>query len=105
MFPTIDIVVSGLTPTSNYILAVDLVPMGNWRYKFVNGEWVVSRPSTDILCSDCYFHPSSPATGFEWMQQDVSFATLKLTNANTPNKAFVSILILYYLRVSDLRFY
>jgi hypothetical protein len=96
MFPAIEIVISGLIPTSTYIIAVDVVPLDNWRYKFLNGRWVASRPSAFTHFNDCYVHPLSPATGKEWMERDVSFSSLKLTNSVTLDDVYVRVATMHH---------
>ena len=90
MFPKLEIVVSGLDYNASYVMAVDVVPIDSWRYKFCEGEWVVSRPASENHNPDYYVHPMSPQPGKEWMEQDISFGSLKLTNNDTKTGSMVS---------------
>lgn len=42
MFPTFKVSVSGLDPTTKYIIYMDVVPVDYHRYKYQNSQWVVS---------------------------------------------------------------
>lgn len=90
MFPSIDITVTGLNPSFRYIMIMDVVPVSNWRYKYVEQEWVVSRPSTGAPFTDYFVHPKSPALGVDWMEEDISFGGMKLTNLEEKSEGMVS---------------
>ena len=89
MFPSIDITVTGLNPNVSYIMIMDVVAVSNWRYKYLEQEWVVSRPSTGAPFTDYYVHPKSPALGAYWMEQDISFGGMKLTNLEEKSEGMV----------------
>ena len=89
MFPSIDITVTGLNPSLSYIMIMDVVPVSNWRYKYVDQEWVVSRPSTSAPFTDYFVHPKSPALGVNWMEEDISFGGMKLTNLEEKSEGMV----------------
>ena len=90
MFPSIDITVTGLNPNSKYMMIMDVVPVSNWRYKYVEQEWVVSRPSTGAPLTDYFVHPKSPSLGVDWMEEDISFGGMKLTNLEEKSEGMVS---------------
>ena len=89
MFPSIDITVTGLNPSLSYIMIMDVVPVSNWRYKYVEQEWVVSRPSTGAPFTDYFVHPKSPTLGVNWMEEDISFGGMKLTNLDEKSEGMV----------------
>ena len=88
MFPHIRVNLSGLSSHTKYKLAIDIVPFDDNRYKYHNGEWVVSgKGETSFPSVDGnprgYIHPDcadGSLTGNQWMKQIVSFHKLKLTN-------------------------
>ena len=89
MFPSIDITITGLSPNTSYIMIMDVVAVGNWRYKYFQQKWVVSRQSTVAPFTDYYVHPKSPALGADWMEQDISFGDMKLTNLEETSEGMV----------------
>ncbi len=42
MFPTYKVSLTGLDPTSKYIVYMDVVPVDNHRYKYHNSQWMVT---------------------------------------------------------------
>ena len=42
MFPTFKVSITGLNPTSKYIVYMDVVPMDNHRYKHHNSQWMIT---------------------------------------------------------------
>lgn len=42
MFPTFKVSLTGLDPTSKYIVYMDVVPVDSHRYKYHNGQWIVT---------------------------------------------------------------
>ena len=42
MFPTFKVSLSGLDPTSTYIVYMDVVPVDNHRYKYHNSQWMIT---------------------------------------------------------------
>ncbi len=79
MFPPIKVEVNDLKPSLFYVLLMDLVPVDKYRYKYQNSQWVKCFEES---CSPTrlYVHPESPALGSYWMDHNVSFYKLKLTN-------------------------
>lgn len=80
----------GLDPKTKYILVMDIVPVDDNRYKYHNGEWIVSGKAEPPHPSRLYIHTDSPATGAQWMRQIVSFQKLKLTNSQVDQQGHVS---------------
>ena len=42
MFPTYKVSITGLDPTSKYIVYMDVVPVDNHRYKYHGSQWMVT---------------------------------------------------------------
>ena len=93
MFPVIKISVSGLDPHSMYSLLLDFVPVGETRWKYVNGEWIPGGKAEPSNPSNIYVHPDSPNFGAHWMRQPISFSKIKLTNKQNTNG---QVLVIYY---------
>lgn len=90
MFPTIRVKLEGLDPKTKYILVMDLIPVDDNRYKYHNGEWIVSGKAEPPHPTRLYIHTDSPANGAQWMRQIVSFQKLKLTNSQVDQQGHVS---------------
>lgn len=74
MFPTYKVSLSGLDPTSKYIVYMDVVPVDHHRYKYHNTQWMItgaaephsklivlnlSRINKTIFCFCVFFSSSS----------------------------------------------
>lgn len=90
MFPALKVNVSGLDPHAKYVILADIVPADNCRYKYHDGEWLVTGKAYPEMPRRIYVHPDSPATGAHWMTQTVSFHKLKLTNNVSDTHNYVS---------------
>ncbi|KAH7959207.1 hypothetical protein HPB49_009176 [Dermacentor silvarum] len=104
MFPVMQVRVSGMEHSSYYMLLLDLVPMDNFRYRFLGNCWLPVEPATDSSPDDCvggdgrpYLHENGPCLGSQWMMRPVNFGAVKLTNqkSNTAQKASDSQLHIY----------
>jgi len=42
MFPTFKVSITGLEPTSKYIVYMDVVPVDSHRYKYHNSQWIIT---------------------------------------------------------------
>lgn len=80
MFPYCRFRISGLQPSRKYVLIMDILPLDNSRYKWTGKSWHVAGKAECHVKSQPFAHPESPATGYHWMQNPVSFYKLKLTN-------------------------
>ncbi|XP_074636014.1 T-box transcription factor TBX10-like isoform X1 [Acropora palmata] len=82
MFPTFQVRIQGLDPSSKYILMMDFVPVDDkrYRYAFHSSKWLVAGKADSSVPGRVHIHPDSPCTGQQWMKQIVSFDKLKLTN-------------------------
>ncbi|CAB4012831.1 T-box transcription factor TBX4-like, partial [Paramuricea clavata] len=89
MFPTIRVKLEGLDPKTKYFLVMDIVPVDDNRFKYHNGEWIVSGKAEPPHPSRLYIHTDSPATGAQWMRQIVSFQKLKLTNSQVDQQGHI----------------
>lgn len=87
MFPTLRVSFSGLDPTSNYIVLMDIVPVDKKRYRYAYHRscWLVAGKADPPPKRQLYTHPDAALTGDQLMKQTVSFEKLKLTN-NTQDK-------------------
>ncbi|KAK7142696.1 hypothetical protein R3I94_012146 [Phoxinus phoxinus] len=79
MFPCCRFRLSGMEPFQSYVLAMDIVPVDNHRYKWSGKGWEPNGKAEPHV-SRLFVHPESPATGLHWMQCPVSFYRLKLCN-------------------------
>ncbi|XP_067875278.1 uncharacterized protein [Heterodontus francisci] len=80
MFPYCEYSVSGLDPEKNYIMAMDISPVDNYRYRYNGCKWQINGKATPHVMGRLYFHPNGSVSGKEWMVKPVSFAKLRLTN-------------------------
>lgn len=92
MFPVIRSNIEGLNPKEEYILALDLLPADENRYKYHNTEWAITGKAENLIPSRLFIHPDSPGTGAQWMRQVISFQKLKLTNNMNDQAGHVSII-------------
>ncbi|XP_078389288.1 uncharacterized protein LOC144671331 isoform X4 [Cetorhinus maximus] len=83
MFPYCEYSVSGLDPEKNYIMAMDISPVDNYRYRYNGCKWQINGKATPHVMGRLYFHPNGSVSGKEWMVKPVSFAKLRLTNCPT----------------------
>ena len=97
MFPVIKLSVAGLEQNAKYIVVMDIVPIGDNRYKFHDSEWVVTGKAEPALPGRLYIHPDSPATGSVWEKQLISFQKLKLTNNHLDQFGYVSAYSYYFI--------
>ncbi|XP_072405285.1 uncharacterized protein [Chiloscyllium punctatum] len=83
MFPYCEYSVSGLDPDKNYIMAMDISPVDNYRYRYNGCKWQINGKATPHVTGRLYFHPNGSVSGKEWMVKPVSFAKMRLTNCPT----------------------
>ncbi|CAF2941531.1 unnamed protein product [Rotaria sp. Silwood2] len=89
MFPTFKILLTGLDPTSKYIVYMDVVPVDNHRYKYHNSQWMITGAAEPHMPGRFYPHPDSNSTGAQLMKQPLSFGKLKLTNNTTDQNGHI----------------
>ncbi|UJR33344.1 hypothetical protein I4U23_020793 [Adineta vaga] len=82
MFPVLQVKISGMDPSTTYLLMVDFVPLDDkrYRYAFYNSSWVVAGKADPHCPGRFHVHPDSPQIGSAWMKNIISFDKLKLTN-------------------------
>ncbi|XP_055691080.1 T-box transcription factor TBX2b-like isoform X2 [Lutzomyia longipalpis] len=80
MFPSVRVTLSGLEDDASYCLMLEMVPIGDCRYKFSGSQWVPAGGAEPQSPQRMYLHPDSPALGSHWNSQPVSFSKVKLTN-------------------------
>ncbi|KAM4625239.1 MAX gene-associated protein-like [Polymixia lowei] len=80
MFPYCRFRISGLEPSKNYSLIMDIQPVDNSCYQWTGQNWQVAGKAERHVKSQPFAHPESPSSGQYWMQNPVSFYKLKLTN-------------------------
>ncbi|CAF2117622.1 unnamed protein product [Rotaria magnacalcarata] len=89
MFPTFKVSITGLDPTSKYIVYMDVVPVDNHRYKYHNSQWMITGAAEPHMPGRFYPHPDSNSTGAQLMKQSLSFSKLKLTNNTTDQNGHI----------------
>nr|BAP47448.1 T-brain transcription factor [Prionocidaris baculosa] len=90
MFPQLVFKLSGLEPTLQYNVFVDMTLCDPNQWKFQCGKWVPCGQAENIpKVSNIYLHPDSPSSGLHWMHQDIVFSKLKLTNHRGKDNGFV----------------
>ncbi|KAH8370351.1 hypothetical protein KR093_003127 [Drosophila rubida] len=80
MFPSMRVSLSGLEEETNYCVLLEMVPIGDCRYKFSGSQWVPAGGAEPQSPQRMYLHPDSPATGAHWQSQALLFNKVKLTN-------------------------
>ncbi|CAN7986858.1 unnamed protein product, partial [Ixodes hexagonus] len=82
MFPVLKLNVSGLEPNDYYMLLLDMVPLDDYRYRYLGKCWlpVSTEDPDDHPRPTLYLHEKGPCLGVDWMAKPVSFAGVKLTN-------------------------
>ncbi|XP_030643772.1 MAX dimerization protein MGA a [Chanos chanos] len=80
MFPYCRFRISGMEPFQRYVLAMDVTPADNHRYRWSERRWEPGGKAEPHISGRSFIHPESPSLGHYWMQNPVSFYKLKLTN-------------------------
>ncbi|XP_076817963.1 uncharacterized protein LOC143463379 [Clavelina lepadiformis] len=81
MFPGYRVKFSGMDQKAKYCVLMDIVSVDQHRYKFQNGGWAIAGRGEPQVPQRFYLHPTSPASGQDWMKEIVSFHKVKLTNS------------------------
>jgi T-box protein 6 len=90
MFPSMRIALEGLESDANYCVLLEMMPIGECRYKFSGSQWVPAGGAEPQSPQRMYLHPDSPASGAHWSQQPILFNKVKLTNNTLDNSGHVS---------------
>jgi hypothetical protein len=82
MFPPLRVSFSGSSLNQKYIVAMDIVPTDNKRYRYAyhRSSWLVAGKADPPVQSRLFVHPDGPFTGDALYKQIVSFEKVKLTN-------------------------
>ncbi|KAH8302242.1 hypothetical protein KR044_004360 [Drosophila immigrans] len=89
MFPSMRVSLSGLEEDTNYCVLLEMVPIGDCRYKFSGSQWVPAGGAEPQSPQRMYLHPDSPATGAHWQSQSLLFSKVKLTNNTLDNNGHI----------------
>lgn len=92
MFPSMRLSLSGLEEDTNYCILLEMVPIGDCRYKFSGSQWIPAGGAEPQSPQRMYLHPDSPATGSHWQAQPILFNKVKLTNNTLDSSGHVSFL-------------
>ncbi|XP_044539591.1 T-box transcription factor TBX21-like [Gracilinanus agilis] len=88
MFPFLVYKIQGMDPSALYHIFVKVgrIDEHHWRYK--HGQWLPyeDEEEDNLPGNHFYQHPDSPNTGAHWMDREISFKKLKLTNKKTACK-------------------
>ncbi len=82
MFPPLRVSFTGANVTQKYIIAMDIVPMDEKRYRYAyhRSSWLVAGKCDPPVQARMFIHPDGPFTGETLYKQIVSFEKVKLTN-------------------------
>ncbi|XP_067643008.1 T-box transcription factor TBX6-like isoform X2 [Eurosta solidaginis] len=89
MFPSMRVSVSGLEDDANYCVLLEMVPIGDCRYKFSGSHWIPAGGAEPQSPQRMFLHPDSPATGAHWQSQAIVFNKVKLTNNTLDNNGHI----------------
>ncbi|XP_068149404.1 T-box-containing protein TBX6L [Drosophila tropicalis] len=89
MFPSMRVSLSGLEEETEYCVLLEMVPIGDCRYKFSGSQWVPAGGAEPQSPQRMYLHPDSPATGAHWQSQALLFSKVKLTNNTLDNNGHI----------------
>lgn len=89
MFPSLRLSLTGLEDDTNYCILLEMVPIGDCRYKFSGSQWVPAGGSEPQSPHRMYLHQDSPALGSHWQSQPILFNKVKLTNNTLDNNGHI----------------
>ncbi|KAL9908875.1 uncharacterized protein ACN427_004335 isoform 1-T1 [Glossina fuscipes fuscipes] len=89
MFPSMRVSLKGLEDEAQYCVLIEMVPLGDCRYKFSSSQWVPAGGAEPQSPQRMYLHPDSPATGLHWQAQPLLFNKVKLTNNTLDNNGHI----------------
>ncbi|XP_064552349.1 T-box transcription factor TBX6 [Drosophila montana] len=89
MFPSMRVSLSGLEEDASYCVLLEMVPIGDCRYKFSGSQWVPAGGAEPQSPQRMFLHPDSPATGKHWQSQALLFSKVKLTNNTLDNNGHI----------------
>ncbi|OWF47650.1 T-box transcription factor TBX5-A [Mizuhopecten yessoensis] len=68
-----------------------VIPVDDKRYKYKDNVWSAVGKSEINHPTTPYKHPISPATGYYWTKDILSFGHAKLSNHLGPNKSGITL--------------
>jgi len=91
MFPTLRLSFSGVESNCIYLVAMDIIPMDNKRYRYAyhKSSWLIAGKADPPSPARIYLHPDAPFTGEQLRKQVVSFEKVKLTNNDMDNSGHI----------------
>eukprot|EP00794_Sanderia_malayensis_P007074 gene7074-7871_t len=91
MFPVVRTRVSGVNPQKQYLVAMDIEPVDDMRYRYAyhRSNWLVAGKADPQPSKRYYLHPDSPFTGEQLLSQVISFEKVKLTNNEMDNNSHI----------------
>uniref|UniRef100_A0A914PKN6 T-box domain-containing protein n=1 Tax=Panagrolaimus davidi TaxID=227884 RepID=A0A914PKN6_9BILA len=100
LFPKLNFAVEGLEPDNCYLFSVMFKRVDNLKYKYAKSQWIENGAADDEYHEQKEFpHTSNTQfkNGKQWMESEISFATLKLTNnqQNSSKNATTSMLTIF----------
>lgn len=92
MFPPLRVSFTGAKITQKYVIAMDIVPTDNKRYRYAyhRSSWLVAGKADPPVQPRMFIHPDGPFTGETLYKQIVSFEKVKLTNNEMDKSGHVS---------------
>nr|ABB16909.1 dorsocross [Tribolium castaneum] len=85
MFPALNLKITDLDPSADYCLFLEMTLAHHCRFKFSSSVgWSPAGHEEAQSPHRIYMHPESPSKGSHWMNQDISFSRVKLTNTCSP---------------------
>lgn len=67
MFPTYKVSITGLDPSSKYIVYMDVVPVDNHRYKYHTSQWMITGAAEPH--SKCFFMGTNDSYALAFLRQ------------------------------------
>ena len=91
MFPVVRVRVSGLDLQKQYLVALDVEPVDDMRYRYAyhRSNWLVAGKADPQPIKRLYLHPDCPFSGEQLLNQVISFEKVKLTNNEMDHSSHV----------------
>uniref|UniRef100_A0A5F8GB54 T-box domain-containing protein n=1 Tax=Monodelphis domestica TaxID=13616 RepID=A0A5F8GB54_MONDO len=89
MFPFLVYKIQGMDPSALYHVFIGVKPVDKHHWRYQKGQWLPLKDENgeDKLPGNRFYqHPDSPNTGAHWMDREIAFKNLKLTNKETACK-------------------
>ncbi|CAF1006632.1 unnamed protein product, partial [Didymodactylos carnosus] len=72
--------ITGLEPNINYMLLLDIVPVGDNQYIYEDSKWHIAGKAMPHSFKRYYVHSNGVQMGLQWMKDCVQFNKVKITN-------------------------